>query len=271
MKAFLKGMQGGVTPFFVLLFSVLSPEFLHARAAVSEADSDHSPVQTVTHQKESENFDDPHIKEKMQRSEEIVNEAVAHFETVSLAKGCRDFETDRTWKRGELEIFVFGERGECYLHGNDAHDIWKTFGKKAVAKKDDAKDFITAGADVLISPFFDKEVARVAKEKSVLWIPGCMTPTEIHHAVDAGCSIVKLFPGNVLKPDFVVAVKPLFSKTQFIITGGVEPDANNIKTWLEAGALATGLGSKLITKQILEKGLYEELQLQTTKLLESLQ
>jgi len=137
MKAFLKGMQGGVTPFFVLLFSVLSPEFLHARAAVSEADSDHSPVQTVTHQKESENFDDPHIKEKMQRSEEIVNEAVAHFETVSLAKGCRDFETDRTWKRGELEIFVFGERGECYLHGNDAHDIWKTFGKKAVAKKDE--------------------------------------------------------------------------------------------------------------------------------------
>lgn len=140
-----------------------------------------------------------------------------------------------------------------------------------IATADDAKDFIRAGADVLISPFFDKEVARIAKEKSVLWIPGCMTPTEIHNAIDAGCSIVKLFPGNVLKPDFVIAVKPLFTETQFIITGGVEPDASNIKTWLEAGALATGLGSKLITKQILEKGLYEELQLQTTKLLESLQ
>ena len=140
-----------------------------------------------------------------------------------------------------------------------------------IATANDANDFITAGADVLISPFFDKEVARIAREKSVLWIPGCMTPTEIHHAVDVGCSIVKLFPGNVLKPEFVIAVKPLFSKIQFIITGGVEPDSKNIKTWIEAGALATGLGSKLITQQILENGLYEELQLQTTELLESLQ
>ena len=140
-----------------------------------------------------------------------------------------------------------------------------------IGSADDARDFITAGADVLISPFFDKEIAQVAKEKSVLWIPGCMTPTEIHHAVDTGCSIVKLFPGNVLKPDFLIAVKPLFDKTQFIITGGVEPESGNIKIWLEAGALATGLGSKLITKQILEKGLYEELQLQTMKLLASLQ
>lgn len=140
-----------------------------------------------------------------------------------------------------------------------------------IANSDDANDFIKAGADVLISPFFDKGVARVAKEKSVLWIPGCMTPTEIHNAVDAGCSLVKLFPGNVLKHDFVMAVKPLFSKIDFIITGGVEPEASNIITWLEAGALSTGLGSKLITKQILENGLYEELELQTTKLLESLQ
>lgn len=140
-----------------------------------------------------------------------------------------------------------------------------------IGTADDAVDFISAGANVLISPFFDKEVAQVAEEKSVLWIPGCMTPTEIHKAVKAGCNMVKLFPGNTLQPDFVIAVKPLFSKTDFIITGGVEPEASNVKTWLEAGALATGLGSKLITKQILEKGLYEELQIQTTNLIESLQ
>ncbi|HBY05471.1 MAG: hypothetical protein UV38_C0003G0048 [candidate division TM6 bacterium GW2011_GWE2_42_60] len=140
MKAFLKGMQRGVTLFFVLLFSVLSPEFLRARASEPEKKSEHSPVQAMTRHTESESFDDPHIKEKMQRSEELVNRAAAHFAGVSLAKGCRDFETDLTWKRGELEIFIFGERGECYLHGNDAHDIWRTFGKKAVAKKDELSD-----------------------------------------------------------------------------------------------------------------------------------
>ncbi|MDP3394596.1 bifunctional 4-hydroxy-2-oxoglutarate aldolase/2-dehydro-3-deoxy-phosphogluconate aldolase [Sediminibacterium sp.] len=139
-----------------------------------------------------------------------------------------------------------------------------------IAKADDAIDFIAAGADVLISPFFDEGVASVAKEKAVCWIPGCMTPKEIHIAVNEGCTIVKLFPGNVLKPEFVIAVKPIFSNTDFIITGGVEPEASNVKTWLDAGALATGLGSKLITTKILEERLFEELQLQTTKLMEAL-
>lgn len=134
----------------------------------------------------------------------------------------------------------------------------------------DATDFIAAGADVLISPFFDEGVSVVATEKDVPWIPGCMTPTEIHSAVTAGFPLVKLFPGNVLGPDFVQAVKPLFTNTYFIITGGVEPDAANVETWLKAGALATGLGSKLITKKMLEEGLYEQLQHQTAELLKSL-
>lgn len=95
-----------------------------------------SLIQGETRQPASERFDDPVIKEKMQRCESLVREAAEYFATTSLAKGCRDFETDKNWMRGELEIFVFGERGECYLHGNNAHDIWRTFGKKIGSKKE---------------------------------------------------------------------------------------------------------------------------------------
>ena len=124
---------------------------------------------------------------------------------------------------------------------------------------EEATLFIKAGADFLVSPIFDHGVADVAYMHKILWIPGCMTPTEIHVAQQAGCKLVKLFPGNVLGPGYVEAIMPLFKGIQFLVTGGVDATQENIGAWLKSGAAGVGLGSKLITKAILETKNYEAL------------
>jgi 2-dehydro-3-deoxyphosphogluconate aldolase/(4S)-4-hydroxy-2-oxoglutarate aldolase len=131
----------------------------------------------------------------------------------------------------------------------------------------DATSFIEAGADFLISPCFDASVADVAYMHKVLWIPGCMTPTEIHVAQKSGATLIKLFPGNVLDPGFVEAIKTLFVGVGFIVTGGVEPTEQNMGAWFKAGVSGVGLGSKLITKEILANKNFEQLEAQTKELL----
>ena len=132
----------------------------------------------------------------------------------------------------------------------------------------DATSFIEAGADFLISPCFDASVADVAYMHKVLWIPGCMTPTEIHVAQKSGATLIKLFPGNVLGPGFVEAIKTLFTGVDFLVTGGVEPTEQNIGAWFKAGVFGVGLGSKLITKDVLANKNYKQLETQTTQLVQ---
>lgn len=132
----------------------------------------------------------------------------------------------------------------------------------------DATSFIEAGADFLISPCFDASVADVAYMHKVLWIPGCMTPTEIHVAQKSGATLIKLFPGNVLGPGFVEAIKTLFTGVDFLVTGGVEPTEQNIGAWFKAGVSGVGLGSKLITKDVLANKNYTQLETQTTQLVQ---
>ena len=132
----------------------------------------------------------------------------------------------------------------------------------------DATSFIEAGADFLISPCFDASVADVAYMHKVLWIPGCMTPTEIHVAQKSGATLVKLFPGNVLGPGFVEAIKTLFTGVDFLVTGGVEPTEQNIGAWFKSGVVGVGLGSKLITKDVLANKNYKQLETQTKELVQ---
>ena len=130
----------------------------------------------------------------------------------------------------------------------------------------DATAFIEAGTDFLISPCFDASVADVAYMHKVLWIPGCMTPTEIHVAQKSGATLIKLFPGNVLGPGFVEAIRTLFTGIDFLVTGGVEPTAQNMGAWFKAGVSGVGLGSKLITKDILANKNFEQIEAQTKEL-----
>ena len=122
-----------------------------------------------------------------------------------------------------------------------------------------AQTFIDAGTDYLICPGLVPEVAAVADKNKMLWVPGCMTPTEIIHAETLGARMIKLFPGNILGPGFLSAIKEIFPGLLFMPTGGVELDKENISGWFKAGVCAVGMGSKLITKQLLEAKDYAQI------------
>lgn len=136
------------------------------------------------------------------------------------------------------------------LRDNELKDLLLAIG--TIKTADQANTFIKAGADFLISPVFDPDVADEAYLAKTLWIPGCMTPTEIHVAQNAGCKLVKLFPGNVLGPAFVSGIRELFPGMEFMPTGGVEVNRENMGEWFRAGVCAVGLGSKVISKEVLE-------------------
>lgn len=116
-----------------------------------------------------------------------------------------------------------------------------------------AQDYISAGADFLVSPGFVKEVADFANSKEVFYAPGCMTPTEIIAAENAGIKFIKLFPGNMLGPEYLITIKEIFPKLLFMPTGGVDTTQENIAGWFKAGVCAVGMGSKLISKKLMEQ------------------
>ncbi|MBG9377172.1 bifunctional 4-hydroxy-2-oxoglutarate aldolase/2-dehydro-3-deoxy-phosphogluconate aldolase [Panacibacter sp. DH6] len=120
-----------------------------------------------------------------------------------------------------------------------------------------AKMFIDAHTDFIICPGVIPAVAETAAAANVVWVPGCMTPTEIMMAEQYGGKLVKLFPGNLLGPSFVSAVKELFPALMFMPTGGVEVDEQNMGAWFKAGVVAVGLGSKVISKDVLANKDYD--------------
>lgn len=123
-----------------------------------------------------------------------------------------------------------------------------------------AQAFIDAGADYLISPGLVEDAIKVADKNNILWVPGCMTPSEIIRAEQLGAKMVKLFPGNILGPSFLSAIKELFPNLLFMPTGGVDLDKENISGWFKAGVCAVGMGSKLISKQLLEQKDYAKIE-----------
>ncbi len=134
-----------------------------------------------------------------------------------------------------------------------------------------ARTFIEAGADYIICPGLVPSVAEEADKHGILWVPGCMTPTEIISAETLGAKMIKLFPGNILGPGFLSAVKELFPDLLFMPTGGVEMDKDNITGWFKAGVCAVGMGSKLITKALLEAKDYAQITTSTKQVLSTIQ
>jgi 2-dehydro-3-deoxyphosphogluconate aldolase/(4S)-4-hydroxy-2-oxoglutarate aldolase len=134
-----------------------------------------------------------------------------------------------------------------------------------------AEAFINAGADFIICPGMIPEVASYVHGRGKLWVPGCMTSTEIMVAEQLGAKFIKLFPGNLLGPGFVSAIKELFPGIAFMPTGGVELEEANIQAWFSAGVKAVGMGSKLITKTLLEQKEYTTISEQTKSVLNIIQ
>lgn len=131
----------------------------------------------------------------------------------------------------------------------------------------DAQAFIDAGADFIVCPTIHAGVGHLVQQAHLLWIPGCMTPTEIAAAESAGANIVKIFPGNILGPGYISAIKELFPTISFMPTGGVELEESNLKSWFASGVVAVGMGSKLITKTAMETKDYEGIRMATEKAL----
>lgn len=140
-----------------------------------------------------------------------------------------------------------------------------------IKTKKQAKKFMEAGADFIVCPCMNEEVADTVQQAGLLWIPGCFTTTEIAHAEEAGASLVKIFPGNLLGPSYISAIKEIFPDLKFMPTGGVEAEAKNLKSWFAAGVVAVGMGSKLISKELIAQEDYAGVKVAAAKALQLVQ
>jgi 2-dehydro-3-deoxyphosphogluconate aldolase/(4S)-4-hydroxy-2-oxoglutarate aldolase len=134
-----------------------------------------------------------------------------------------------------------------------------------------AENYVNAGADFLVSPGFVLEVAEYSNSKNMLYAPGCMTLSEIIAAENAGIKFIKLFPGDMLGPKFLTTIKDIFPKLLFMPTGGVDTTKENIEGWFNAGVSAVGMGSKLISKKLMEQKDYLTIEKMTREVLELIQ
>ncbi|GHH97853.1 bifunctional 4-hydroxy-2-oxoglutarate aldolase/2-dehydro-3-deoxy-phosphogluconate aldolase [Neobacillus kokaensis] len=118
-----------------------------------------------------------------------------------------------------------------------------------------ARMAILAGAKFIVSPCFDKQTAKLCHLYQIPYMPGCMTITEMKHALEHGVDIIKLFPGDTLGPGFVKAVKAPLPQVNVMPTGGVNLD--NVEQWIKNGCVAVGVGGNLIAPA--KTGEYEKI------------
>lgn len=116
-------------------------------------------------------------------------------------------------------------------------------GAGTVLNLQQAESLIKAGVDFIVSPGLNGEIARLCREKELLYIPGVFTPTEVMSALSLGISFLKLFPSQFLGVDYLKALKAPFPQVEFMPTGGVSID--NVAQWFDAGAACLGVGSPL--------------------------
>ena len=119
--------------------------------------------------------------------------------------------------------------------------------------------YMALGANFVVTPVFREDIAIACNRRKVLWSPGCGTLTEIARAEELGCEIVKLFPGDIYGPQFVKGVKGPQPWTSIMPTGGVAPTEENLSAWFNAGVTCVGMGSKLISKEIIANKDYTKL------------
>jgi 2-dehydro-3-deoxyphosphogluconate aldolase/(4S)-4-hydroxy-2-oxoglutarate aldolase len=144
-------------------------------------------------------------------------------------------------------------------------------GAGTIRNKIEATEFINEGADFIICPGVIDAVAVLADKNDLLWVPGCLTPTEVIIADDLGAQLVKLFPGSLLGPSYLRAIKEIFPGLLFMPTGGVDISEENLNSWFKSGAIAVGLGSKLISKNLVDSKDYAGIESLTRQSLEIVQ
>ena len=151
--------------------------------------------------------------------------------------------------RGDFASHVFYEVTRHF----DKADPRVIMGVGSIVDAPTAGIYIANGAKFVVGPILNADVAKVCNRRKIPYSPGCGSASEISYAEELGCEIVKVFPGSsVGGPDFVKAVLGPMPWTRIMPTGGVDPDEASVKKWFGAGIVAAGMGSKLITQELLD-------------------
>ncbi|MEG1634765.1 MAG: bifunctional 4-hydroxy-2-oxoglutarate aldolase/2-dehydro-3-deoxy-phosphogluconate aldolase, partial [Rikenellaceae bacterium] len=153
--------------------------------------------------------------------------------------GVRAFEFTN---RGEFAHEVFAELSK-YVAGECSEMI---LGVGSVVDAPTAALYIQLGANFVVGPLFNPDVAKVCNRRLIPYTPGCGSVSEIGFAQEAGCDLCKVFPaGNVGGPSFVKNIKAPMPWSMIMVTGGVEPTSENLTAWVKAGVTCVGMGSNL--------------------------
>lgn len=155
-------------------------------------------------------------------------------------------------KRGDFAHEVFGELNKYAI--NELPGM--ALGVGSITDSASASQYIQIGANFIVTPVFREDVAIVCNRCKILWLPGCGSATEIARAEELGCEMIKLFPGGLYGPEFVRAIKGPQPWTEIMPTGGVAPTEESLSTWFASGVRCVGIGSQLISKEIIEGGNY---------------
>jgi 2-dehydro-3-deoxyphosphogluconate aldolase/(4S)-4-hydroxy-2-oxoglutarate aldolase len=151
--------------------------------------------------------------------------------------------------RGDFAAHVFLEVTQHFTKADPS----VIMGVGSIVDAPTAGLYIANGANFVVGPMTNAEVAKVCNRRGVAYSPGCGSATEISYAQELGCEIVKVFPGgSVGGPDFVKNVLGPMPWTKIMPTGGVEATDESLKAWFGAGIVACGIGSNLITKKLLD-------------------
>jgi 2-dehydro-3-deoxyphosphogluconate aldolase/(4S)-4-hydroxy-2-oxoglutarate aldolase len=199
------------------------------------------------------NFEQPKVIEEILRiglvpvfynsekstSKKIVQACVAGGATVveftNRGKAAFDvFDELLTWTQKELPDVIVGS-GTILDHAT-------------------ATNYLDRGANFIVGPIYNPEVATLCNQKKVAYIPGCLTPSEIIAAEKNGADIIKVFPGSTVGPEFIKALHGPCPWLKLMPSGGVEVTQQNISSWIQAGAAALNIGSNLIRKDLVKAG-----------------
>lgn len=177
--------------------------------------------------------------------------------------------------KGGVRVFEFTNRGDF------AHEIFGELAKWAAAACPEmilgagtvidaptAALYMQLGANFIVGPNFNAEIATVCNRRLVPYSPGCGSVSEISNAQAAGCDVTKVFPaGNVGGPSFVKNVMAPLRWSNIMVTGAVSPEEDNLTAWIKSGVLCVGMGSKLFPKDVIAQGNWQAI---TDKCVEAL-
>ena len=166
---------------------------------------------------------------------------------------------------GGVRAFEFTNRGDF------AHEVFAelikfaakecpelVLGVGSIVDAGTASLYLQLGANFIVGPLFNPEIAKVCNRRLVPYTPGCGSVSEIGFAQEVGCDLCKIFPaGNVGGPSFVKNIKAPRPWSMIMATGAVEPTEENLAAWFKAGVTCVGMGSKLFPKEMIAAGNWE--------------